>query len=177
MFSFNVLIDKLSVLCVRLGAIGVLLMVALMGLGVVFRYVFKSPLIWADEAVRYVLVFSVLFAVGDVMRRGENIRVDILLEPLGDKIKYLVEVIGLICALIFALALTYLGLEMVLFSYELGLTTGTKIDIPSFWVELALPLGGFLLSLATFTRLWRILKGEDIFTRDHHAPPAGSDRE
>jgi C4-dicarboxylate transporter DctQ subunit len=119
-------------------------------------------LIWVDEAVRWVLVLSVMLAVADVVRRGENIRVDLLVEKLPARLRRAVELGGLATALVFALALTWLGIDMVAFSYELGLTTAGEIDIPSAWVELALPLGGLMLALASFVRLARVWRGEPV---------------
>jgi TRAP-type C4-dicarboxylate transport system permease small subunit len=151
-------------------------MVALMAIAVVFRYVIGQPLIWADEAVRYLLVFSVALGLADVMRRGENIRVDIVLEMVRPRTRRIIEVAGLLAALIFGLSLVWLGADMVAFSADLELTTAGKIDIPSAWVESAIPLGGILLSLATLIRLLRVIRGEPVQQPGGHAP-AGSERE
>jgi TRAP-type C4-dicarboxylate transport system permease small subunit len=155
-------IDRLGAIGAALAAVAVLVMVLLMGAGVFFRYVIGQPLIWVDEAVRYVLVFSVMLAVADVMRRGENIRVDLLLEPLPPRLRRVAELGGLLAALVFGLALTWLGIDMVVFSYEVGLTTASEIDIPSAWVEIALPIGGLMLTLATAVRLLRVCRGEKV---------------
>jgi C4-dicarboxylate transporter DctQ subunit len=169
-------IDRLGAIAAAIAAVAVLAMVLLMSAGVFFRYVVGQPLIWADEAVRYILVLGVMLAVADVMRRGENIRVDLLVEPLPPRLRRMVELGGLVAALAFALALTWLGIDMVVFSYELGLTTASGIDIPSAWVEIALPIGGALLTLATFVRLVRVCRGEAVDDPARAGPP-GADRE
>jgi TRAP-type C4-dicarboxylate transport system permease small subunit len=169
-------IDRLGTIAAGVAALGVLAMVALMAAAVVFRYVIGQPLIWADEAVRYLLVFSVALGLADVMRRGENIRVDLVLELVQPRTRQIIEIAGLLAALIFGLSLVWLGGEMVAFSLDVGLTTAGKIDIPSAWVEVALPIGGALLSLATLIRLVRVLRGEPVQQPGGHGP-AGSDRE
>lgn len=169
-------IDRLGAVAAGIAALGVLAMVALMAAAVVFRYVIGQPLIWADEAVRYLLVFSVALGLADVMRRGENIRVDLVLEMVRPRTRRIIEIAGLLAALIFGLSLAWLGADMVAFSADLGLTTAGKIDIPSAWVELALPLGGLLLSLATLIRLVRVVRGDAVQHPGGQAP-AGSERE
>jgi TRAP-type C4-dicarboxylate transport system permease small subunit len=170
-------IDELSRFAAKLAALGIVVMVGLMFVGVIFRYAVNSPLIWIDEFVRYILVFTVMLAIADVMRRGENIKVDLLVELLPLKAQHAVEVAGLVAALIFALAMTGLGIDMVRFSASLGLTTAGKIDIPSAWVESALPLGGMLLSLATFARLIRLLRGDPVPEPDEHISLRGDEVE
>jgi TRAP-type C4-dicarboxylate transport system permease small subunit len=169
-------IDRLGDVAAGIAALGVLAMVALMAVAVVFRYVIGQPLIWADEAVRYLLVFSIALGLADVMRRGENIRVDLVLEMVQPRTRRIIETAGLIAALIFGLSLVWLGADMVAFSADVGLTTAGKIDIPSAWVETALPLGGVLLSLATLVRLVRVVRGEPVQHPGGHGP-AGSERE
>lgn len=153
-------IDRLGSIAAAVAALAVIAMTLLMAAGVFFRYVIDAPLIWVDEVVRYILVFTVMLGVADVMRRGENIRVDLLVEPLPPRLRRVVEVGGLFAALAFSLALTWLGIDMVRFSYELDLTTAGEVDIPSAWIEAALPIGGLMLTLATLIRLLRTWRGE-----------------
>lgn len=155
-------IDSLSTLAAKIATLGVVAMAGLMFVGVVFRYAVNSPLIWVDETVRYILVFTVMLGVADVMRRDENIKVNSFIEMLPPKAQRLVEIIGLITALAFGMALLWLGSEIMEFSISMGLTTAGKIDIPSAWVEAALPIGGALLSLAALARLIRAIRGETV---------------
>ncbi len=154
-------IDVLVDLALSLAAVGVLIMTAIMAVGVGARYLFGQPLPWADDAVRYVLVFSVMLAAADVMRRGDDIKVDLILDHLGARGRRVIEIAGLVAALIFATALVLLGVDMVSFAREMCLTTAGTIDIPSHWVEIALPMGGGLIALATIARLIRVIGGGD----------------
>ncbi|MBX6369848.1 MAG: TRAP transporter small permease [Rhodospirillales bacterium] len=165
-------IDRLGAAAAALAALAVLAMVALMATGVFFRYVVGHALGWTDEAVGYVLVLTVMLGVADVMRRGENIRVDVIADRLPPRLRRAVEIGGLVAALVFAVALTWLGAEMVAFSAEVGLTTAGEIDIPSAWVQVVLPLGGVLLTLATLNRLLRVCTGATV-----EDPADGSDSE
>ena len=168
-------IDRLGKAAAALAALAILAMVLLMTVGVFFRYVIGHPLAWIDEAVGYVLVFTVMLGVADVMRRGENIRVDLLVEPLRPRLRRVVEAGGLLAALVFAIALTWLGIDMVLFSYDVGITTAGEIDIPSAWVQVALPLGGAMLTLATLVRLLRLCRGETV--EEPRGAPLSADAE
>jgi C4-dicarboxylate transporter, DctQ subunit len=170
------LIDRIGGVAAALAALGVIVLTLLIFAGVVARYGLGSAIPWIDEAVRYVLLFTVMLGVADVMRRGENIQVDLFSEALPDRGKRIIEIAGLVTAAVFAAALVWLGADMVKFSREMGLTTAGKIDIPSAWVEIALPFGGFLLLLATLARLIRVLRREPVLRPGGHLP-SGSDRE
>jgi len=169
-------IDRLGSYAAVLAALGVILLTALIVMGVFARYWLGNAISWVDEAARYVLLYTVMLGVADVMRRGENIQVDLFSEALPERGKWIVEIAGLCAAAIFAGALVWLGADMMKFSVEMGLTTAGKIDIPSAWVELALPAGGALLLLATLARLIRVVRRQAVMRPGGHLP-AGSDRE
>jgi TRAP-type C4-dicarboxylate transport system permease small subunit len=87
------------------------------------------------------------------MRRDENVSIDLLLENLGSRGRRIVEVIGLVASLIFALSVTALGIAMVRFAASMGLTTAGEIDIQSAWLEIALPLSSRVNFRRPMTRL------------------------
>jgi C4-dicarboxylate transporter DctQ subunit len=61
----------------------ILAMTAIVGYGVAARYLFGQPQVWTDELVSYLVVLLVMTAAAEVLRRGEHISIDLLVERLG----------------------------------------------------------------------------------------------
>lgn len=69
---------------------------------VILRYLFRSPLFWAEEFCRYGLVWSTFISVGYCVRYNINLHVDLLDYIMPPKIKIVVQyLIKLICLLFY----------------------------------------------------------------------------
>lgn len=69
---------------------------------VILRYLFRSPLFWAEEFCRYGLVWSTFISVGYCVRYNINLHVDLLDHIMPPKVKIVVQyLIKLICLLFY----------------------------------------------------------------------------
>lgn len=155
-----------------IAALSILASLLLVCYSVGMRYAFNDPVPWVDEAVGYVLVASVMFAIAEALRKGEHIAVDILTERLGPRAKRVVHVMGLVAVIATAGVLMIEGWAMVAFSQMIGIRSIGYLDIPIWTVQLMVPLGGALLllaALAEFVRLSAGLPAED--TEDRAGEP------
>jgi TRAP-type C4-dicarboxylate transport system permease small subunit len=140
-------------------AASVLLSLALVCYSVLMRYFANRPEPWVDEAVGYVLVASVMFAIAEALRRGEHIAVDVLTEKLPPAGRRAVYAFGMVAVAVTAAALVYEGWGMVEFSRMIGIVSIGYLEIP-IWIPQALvPLGGVLLLLAALAELVRLAAG------------------
>jgi C4-dicarboxylate transporter, DctQ subunit len=142
-----------------IAALSIFASLALVCYSVGMRYVFNDPVPWVDEAVGYVLVASVMFAIAEALRKGEHIAVDILTERLGTGAKRVVYVAGLIAVIATAGILLIEGWAMVAFSRMIGIRSIGYLDIPIWTVQLMVPIGGVLLLLAALAELLRVFAG------------------
>jgi len=142
-----------------LAALSVLVSLALVCYSVAMRYFIGRPEPWVDEAVGYVLVASVAFAIAEALRKGEHISVDILTERLAPRGQRVVQVLGLIAVALTALILVTEGWEMVAFSRMVGIRSIGYLAIPIWTAQALIPAGGALLLLAALAELLRIAAG------------------
>src|SRR5262245_60712151 len=63
-----------------LAATALLLIVVLNGVNIVFRYFFRTPFSWAEEAMLYLMIFGVYAAAVSVAWQQAHIRIDAVLD-------------------------------------------------------------------------------------------------
>ena len=149
-------LGALTQAAVAAAAAGVLASLALIAWAVAMRYVFNRPPAWVDDAVGFVLVGVVMLAAAQVLRRGEHIGVDLLTSRLSPRARVWAEAWSALAVLAAALVLLVNGWSTALFSRSLGIVAEGNVEIPVFWVQLCLPLGGAMMALVALESLARL---------------------
>lgn len=153
------LIGALNAAAMALSAAGVLASLALIAWAVVMRYVFNRAPVWVDDVVGFMLVGIVMLAAAQVLRRGEHIGVDLLTARLSPRARRWADAWAALGALAVALILIVNGWRTAMFAKQLGIVAEGRVEIPVFWLQLLLPLGGLLLALAALEALARLAAG------------------
>jgi TRAP-type C4-dicarboxylate transport system permease small subunit len=126
--------QALQALCVALiGTYAVLVL-----LQVLFRYVLNQPLFWAEEVIRYGLVWSVLLGSALVAYERGHIRIDILGALLGARARRLLDVLTRTLSWAFLVILLVAGarfVERTLFQ------SSPSLGVPMWVVYAAVPVG------------------------------------
>lgn len=91
-----------------LGGIAVVMIIQ-----VFMRYLFKSPIMWAEEACKYMFVWTSFLSLGYCFRRDMLLKVDILYSKISSGIKKVVDFISTILTLVFLGALFIRSLTVV----------------------------------------------------------------
>jgi TRAP-type C4-dicarboxylate transport system permease small subunit len=148
----------------------VLLMVALtvvVCLGVFFRYVLNSSLVWYDEFASYLLVWLTFYGAVVADYHQRHIGFDLLVNKLAVTARRAADLVAE-CAV--------LGFQFVLFYYGWVLTQRmgdeTAISLPWVkvsWVSSVLPITGALMLLISITRFISILRGRRNNQGGHEA--------
>lgn len=133
---------------------------ALIAWAVLMRYAFNRPPAWVDDAVGFLLVGIVMLAAAQVLRRGEHISVDLLASRLSPRSRRWADAWAALAALAAGLVLAANGWSTAMFSRSLGIVAEGNVEIPVFWVQLALPLGGAMMALVALESLARLAAGE-----------------
>lgn len=133
---------------------------ALIAWAVLMRYAFNRPPAWVDDAVGFLLVGIVMLAAAQVLRRGEHISVDLLASRLSPPSRRWADAWAALAALAASLVLVVNGWQTAIFSRSLGIVAEGNVEIPVFWVQLALPLGGAMMALVALESLARLAAGE-----------------
>lgn len=132
---------------------------------VVARYGFGAPLVWSEEAARYLQIWLVLLGAVVLFRRDEHIAIDLVhrnLPPLGQKIATLAA--GIVMAAMFA----------VCFYWAMVMVTGARpqyspaLQLPMAVIYWGAPVLFGLLALEALRLTWRAAvdrPGEGIHDR------------
>jgi TRAP-type C4-dicarboxylate transport system permease small subunit len=123
------------------------------------RYALNRPPAWVDDTVGFLLVAIVMLAAAQVQRRGEHIGVDLLAARLSPRARRWADAWAALAALAAGLVLVVNGWQTAMFSRTLGIVAEGNVEIPVFWVQLALPLGGAMLTLVALESLARLAAG------------------
>lgn len=152
---FGLLLDGLSVLAALL----LFAMVIVVTGDIVLRNVTRSGLHWANEVSEYALYLMTLLAAPWLLRRGQHIRLDLVLTIVPPRIAWLMEAAGDIVGLVVSLVLARYGVAIVHDSLRLGSITIKNLVFPEWWLLAPLPITFLLLAIEFVFRLHRLISG------------------
>lgn len=162
-------------------AVATTMMAAMIGITsvqVFYRYFLSSPLVWAEEICRYLLIWMCFLFAGAAFQRGEVAAIELLTSALPRGLRALVMVPAYLLTAGFLAALVYYGwiyaeenrvqaipaVDLVWRSL-VGRDSGLSI----FWVYLAVPVGCAILALHFLTSA--VLLAIDAVAPPVKAPP------
>jgi TRAP-type transport system small permease protein len=147
-----------AVLDVLMGvaALLVLGMTLMIGGDVIFRNLGGGGLPWSNEVSEYILYLVTLLSAPWLLRRGQHIRVDILLRALPGRLAYalewLADLSGLACALYFVIY----GWGVAAASYAAGAVSVKTLVLPEWWMLAILPAAFLLVAIEFVFRMHRL---------------------
>jgi len=143
-------------------------------LGVFFRYVLNSSLVWYDEFASYMLVWLTFYGavVADYHRR--HINFDLLVNKLAPATRRAVDVVGELAVLGFQFVLCYYGWVLM---GKMGDETAISLPwVKVSWISSVLPIAGALLLVISVARLIALASGRTT-AQGGHATWSGSSSE
>ena len=113
----------------------------------------------ADDLSAYLCVATTFFALAATFRRGELIRVNMVLEPLSPQWRRRAEMLALILASIVVGYIVWWTAQDVLFSHEIEEVAQGTVPFLLWVPKLAMPLGAGLLLVAILDEFAAVLSG------------------
>ena len=110
------------------------------------RYVFNFSFVWAEELVRYLMIWMVMLGSALVQSKNEHIRIDFFPMLAGARGRRVMEVFFRLATLIFLAIIVYKGFKV---SYFNRLFESSGLRISMMWPTLAIPLGA--ISIGSYT--------------------------
>lgn len=165
-------VGLLSRLACGLASVSTLVCLLLIGVSVVARYVFHTPLPWIDKVAGWLVLALVLLAAPEAQRRFEHIGVDVAVGRMGPRLARAAHVVGTASVALVAGILLWAGWETVAFSRMVGMVTDVA-EIPEWWVQVLLPAGAAVLLLVSLVQCAVLLSGgtpENLPTGDEELP-------
>jgi TRAP-type C4-dicarboxylate transport system permease small subunit len=158
---YGALLDALMLLA----AVLVLVMTLMIGADVILRNVGAGGVSWSNEVSEYILYLVTLLSAPWLLRRGQHIRVDIVLRAVPRRVAYAMEwiadVLGLACALYFV----WYGWRVMAASYAAGAISMKTLVLPEWWMLAAMPAAFVLVAAEFVFRMYR-LAGAEAGPRD-----------
>ena len=115
---------------------------------------------WSNEISEGMLYIITMLTAPWLLRRGQHIRVDIVLRAVPKNVgwvfEWLVDVLGLACCL----AIAYYGARAALASFQAGSISIKTLVTPEWWLLSVLPVAFLALSLEMLFRMRRLALGE-----------------
>jgi len=136
-------IERLEIRVCNLLLFGMTLIVILQ---VFSRYLFNYSFVWAEELVRYLMIWMVMIGAALVQAKNDHIRIDFLPTLVGPRLRRIMETLFRFCVLAFVLILVIKGIKVAYFN---RLFESSGLRISKLWPMIALPLGGVLIGIYT----------------------------
>ena len=125
-------------------AASLLLTTIILFVNVVLRYVFSASTSWAEELIRYLMIWITFIGGAVCVRHAAHIRMDFLMTMLPKSVSRLVTRLVYLIAAGFCTALIVYSWQLVEFTVEME-QTSPAMEVPMWIPYLAMPLGSGLM--------------------------------
>jgi TRAP-type C4-dicarboxylate transport system permease small subunit len=153
--AFGRLFDALA----AAAALILLAMVVVVTADIVLRNTVGMGFVWANEVSEYALYLMTLLTAPWLLRRGQHVRLDIILTLVPPRIAWLMEAVGDLLGFAVCVVLIRYGIAMTYDSGRLGAITIKNLVFAEWWLLAPLPVAFALLAIEFVFRFDRLLKG------------------
>lgn len=122
---------------------------------VVARYVFNSPTRWAWLVSTHLFGVLSLFGGAYALLHGRHIRVEVLYERFGSRLKLASSLLTAVCFLAFIGLLVWQGYVMAEMSVGSREVLRGMIHFPVYPLKILIPVAAFLFLLQGIANFWR----------------------
>jgi TRAP-type transport system small permease protein len=150
--AFGRLFEALAVLA----ALILFAMVVIVTADIVLRNLTRGGILWANEVSEYALYGMTLLTAPWLLRRGQHIRLDLVLVMLPTRVAWLVEAASDVVGFAVCVALVRYGFLMASDSFRIGAITIKNLVFPEWWLLAPLPAAFLLLAIEFVFRLHRL---------------------
>jgi TRAP-type C4-dicarboxylate transport system permease small subunit len=131
---------------------------------VITRYLLNNPLIWSEEAARYLFVWVSMIGAALAIREGGHFGLDLLIRPMPQLKPVLGPLVTLVMV-VFLIILLKTGIdETRLAARQWAMTFPMRMD----WAYLALPVGAALM---LFHIAVHVIRAPTVHILDVRGPP------
>jgi TRAP-type C4-dicarboxylate transport system permease small subunit len=157
MTRLSTFFGRLFDLLALIAALMLLAMVVLVTADIVLRNFARGGFVWATEISEYALYLITLLVAPWLLRRGQHIRVDLVLGLLPNRVAWMVEAASDIVGLAVSLVLVRYGSIMTYDSWRIGSITIKNLVFAEWWLLAPLPVAFALLAIEFVFRFHRLL--------------------
>jgi TRAP-type C4-dicarboxylate transport system permease small subunit len=155
--AFGRLFDALAVVA----ALVLLGMVILVTADIVLRNVTTRGFVWANEVSEYALYVMTLLTGPWLLRKGQHVRLDLVLTAVPQRVAWVMEAAGDILGFVVCLGMIYFGAYMTIDAWQLGSITIKNLIFPEWWLLAPMPVIFTLIAIEFVFRFQRVLQVRD----------------
>jgi TRAP-type transport system small permease protein len=137
-----------------------LLMTVMIGADVLLRNIGLGGVPPSNELSEDILYLVTLLAAPGLLRRGQHIRIDIVLQALPPRAAWLLEWVGDILGLACCLVFVWYGASVAAASFFDGSVSIKTLVLPEWWLLAPMPIAFALLALELVFRIQRLALAE-----------------
>ncbi|WP_117168603.1 TRAP transporter small permease [Paraliobacillus sediminis] len=137
-----------------------LIVTVVLFVNIVLRYGFSNNTSWAEEFIRYGMIWIAFIGSSVCFRKGMHVGVDFLSELLKGKVKKGLRLFVNLASMVFMVFLIKYSIDLVLFTQEMGQIT-PSLQIPLFYIYLAIPIGSALSLLHLTIQTVQIIRNKE----------------
>ena len=118
---------------------------------------------WAEESVRYLMIWAFFLTIGAAGRGGYHIRTEMLVDMLPAGPRRFCNLLASVAGLGFSVILFTASLPQVHRYFTMGMMTESNLDLPMWLLFLAMPIGALLMAGYYLGCLIRAFNGTEPF--------------
>src|SRR5512139_1814725 len=152
--TFGKLLSALAILA----ALILLAMVIMVSADIILRNLTRSGFPWANEVSEYALYVTTLLTAPWLLRRGQHVRIDLVLTLMPLRAAWLMEALADVLGFAVCLIMMRYGIKVTIDSASLGSITIKNLVFPEWWLLWPLPLCFALLAAEFVFRFDRLMR-------------------
>jgi TRAP-type transport system small permease protein len=141
-------------------ALTLLAMVVMVTADILLRNLTRTGFAWSNEVSEYALYVITLLTAPWLLRRGQHVRVDLVLTLVPARAAWIMEATGDVIGFAVCLVMMRYGLKMSIDSAVLGAITIKNLVFPEWWLLWPLPVCFALLAAEFAFRFDRLIHSE-----------------
>jgi TRAP-type C4-dicarboxylate transport system permease small subunit len=154
--AFGKLLNALAVAA----ALTLLAMVIMVTADILLRNLIRTGFAWSNEVSEYALYVITLLTAPWLLRRGQHVRVDLVLTLVPVRVAWLMEAAGDVLGFAVCLVMMRYGFKMSIDSAVLDSITIKNLVFPEWWLLWPLPVCFALLAAEFAFRFDRLIHSE-----------------
>ena len=154
--AFGKLLNALAVAA----ALTLLAMVVMVTADILLRNLTRTGFAWSNEVSEYALYVITLLTAPWLLRRGQHVRIDLVLTLVPVRVAWLMEAAGDVIGFAVCLVMMRYGFKMSIESAVLGSITIKNLVFPEWWLLWPLPVCFALLAAEFVFRFDRLIHSE-----------------
>jgi len=122
------------------------------------RYFLNRPMGWMFEINEYILLFMAFLLAAWVLRKEGHVKMDVIIENVPPKIRFVCDVAGSVLGAVVCLVLTWFGMKVTWHLFQNGTLTTTYLRLPKYPFMFVIPFGSFMFMIQFIRRAYGFIR-------------------